>query len=88
MSESLEFNLFEDETRECPFKYFEAIRHLKMLGLSRNTPKFLVTTSTSTAPSAVVLPAMSLKNSEMITAGQECPPCSEQIHRCIQSTEV
>ena len=28
MSESLEFNLFEDETRECPFKYFEAIRHL------------------------------------------------------------
>ena len=28
MSESLEFNLLEDETRECPFKYFEAIRHL------------------------------------------------------------
>lgn len=28
MSESLDFNLLEDETRECPFKYFEAIRHL------------------------------------------------------------
>jgi cytochrome P450 len=28
MSESLEFNLLEDETRECPFTYFEAIRHL------------------------------------------------------------
>ena len=28
MSESLEFNLLEDETRECPFKYFESIRHL------------------------------------------------------------
>jgi cytochrome P450 len=28
MSELLEFNLLEDETRECPFKYFEAIRHL------------------------------------------------------------
>ena len=28
MSETLEFNLLEDETRECPFKYFEAIRHL------------------------------------------------------------
>jgi cytochrome P450 len=28
MSELSEFNLLEDETRECPFKYFEAIRHL------------------------------------------------------------
>ncbi len=28
MSESLEFNLLEDETREYPFKYFEAILHL------------------------------------------------------------
>lgn len=29
MSETLEFNLLEDETRECPFKYFQAIRQLK-----------------------------------------------------------
>jgi len=28
MADSLEYNLLEDETRECPFKYFEAIRHL------------------------------------------------------------
>ncbi len=28
MSESLDYNLMEDETRECPFKYFQAIRHL------------------------------------------------------------
>jgi cytochrome P450 len=27
-SATLDFNLMEDETRECPFKYFEAIRHL------------------------------------------------------------
>ena len=28
MTDSLKFNLLEDETRECPFKYFEAIRHM------------------------------------------------------------
>ncbi len=28
MSENLEYNLLEDETRECPFKYFQAIRAL------------------------------------------------------------
>ena len=27
-AEQLDFNLLEDETRECPFKYFQAIRHL------------------------------------------------------------
>ena len=26
--QALDFNLMEDEVRECPFKYFEAIRHL------------------------------------------------------------
>ena len=25
----LDFNLMQDETRECPFPYFEAIRHLE-----------------------------------------------------------
>ncbi len=28
MSEQLDYNLMEDETRECPFKYFQEIRHL------------------------------------------------------------
>lgn len=28
ITKELDFNLLEDETRECPFKYFEAIRHL------------------------------------------------------------
>ncbi len=28
VSHRLDFNLLEDETRECPFKYFESIRHL------------------------------------------------------------
>ena len=28
MAEKLDFNLLDDETRECPFKYFETIRQL------------------------------------------------------------
>ena len=29
MNQKLDFNLLEDETRECPFKYFESIRNLE-----------------------------------------------------------
>ena len=28
MAEKLDYNLLDDETRECPFKYFETIRQL------------------------------------------------------------
>lgn len=28
-AETLDFNLLDDETRECPFEYFESIRHLE-----------------------------------------------------------
>ena len=29
MTESLDFNLLEDETRECPFRYFQSIRQME-----------------------------------------------------------